>query len=324
MAVGTDARGGFVHEAALYGSDEEFLAVAVPFLEAGVAAGEPALVALAGSTAGLLRSELGDAEGVVFLDDTDRDGLRPATFIETTRRFLAERVDAGARRVRAVGETPHPGLGVPWFEWARYEAALNHAFADLPLWRLCPFDTRTAPADVVADVLRTHPRLTTADGTVDNPRYQDPAEFLGRRSFVTADPPEPPGAPAAEVLDPRPEEARGVARAAGGLARLGDEDVDDLVLAVSEAVTNALEHGLPPVRLRVWTEPGRVVATVGDAGNGPRDPFAGLLPAVGSATGGFGLWAIHQVCSEVSHHRSGSGFALRLVRTRSAGEGAGA
>ncbi len=326
MPFGTDVPfGGFVHDAALYGSDEEFLAVVVPFVEQGVAAGEPALVALAGSSADLLRSVLGPVEGVVYLDDTDSDGLRPASFIETTRRFLTEQLADGASRVRAVGETPHPGLGAAWHEWARYEAALNHAYATFPLWRLCPFDTRTAPADVLADVLRTHPRLATADGRyLDNPRYQDPAEFLGRRSFVPTDPAEPATAPVVEVLDPQPDEARGVARAAGELALLGSEDVEDLVLAVSEAVTNALEHGRPPVLLRMWTEPGRVVATIGDSGSGPRDPYAGLLPAVSSATGGFGLWAIHQICSEVTLHRSGSGFSLRLVRTRSAGDGSDA
>jgi len=324
VPVGTGAPyGGFVHEAAFFGSDEEFLSVVVPFVEAGVDAGEPALVALAGSTADLLRSVLGHVEGVVYLHDTDGHGLRPASFIETTRRYLTDRLADGASRVRAVGETPHPGLGAPWHEWARYEAALNHAYATLPLWRLCPFDTRTAPAHVVADVLRTHPRLATADGRhVDNPRYEDPAAFLGRRSFVPGDPAEPAIAPAAEVLDPQPAEARAVARAAGQAAGLGREDVEDLVLAVSEAVTNALEHARPPVRLRVWPEPGRVVVTVGDAGRGPRDPYAGLLPAVSSATGGFGLWVIHQICSEVTLHRSESGFSLRMVRTRSAGDGA--
>jgi hypothetical protein len=42
----TTAHRGYFHEALLYDSDEEFLAVALPFLQDGVAAGEPVLVAL--------------------------------------------------------------------------------------------------------------------------------------------------------------------------------------------------------------------------------------------------------------------------------------
>ncbi len=40
-------------------------------------------------------------------------------------------------------------------------------------------------------------------------------------------------------------------------------------LALSELVTNALTHGQPPVELRVSVEPGRITATVTDAGAAP-------------------------------------------------------
>jgi hypothetical protein len=55
MGAPTDRRG-YVHEAVLYESDEEFLDVVVPFLQEGVAAGEPYLVALWASTTGLVRA----------------------------------------------------------------------------------------------------------------------------------------------------------------------------------------------------------------------------------------------------------------------------
>jgi hypothetical protein len=45
-------RPGYLHEAVLYDSDEEFLGVVVPFLQGGVAAGEPCLVASARRAAG--------------------------------------------------------------------------------------------------------------------------------------------------------------------------------------------------------------------------------------------------------------------------------
>src|SRR5690349_7058792 len=52
---------GFFHETAFYGSDDDFLAHAVPFLEDGLRAGEPSVVACTESNASLLRAALGDA-----------------------------------------------------------------------------------------------------------------------------------------------------------------------------------------------------------------------------------------------------------------------
>src|SRR5437868_1503119 len=52
------ARGrvGNFHEAGFYGSDAEFAALIVPFVEEGVAAGEPVIIGYDDRKAGLLRS----------------------------------------------------------------------------------------------------------------------------------------------------------------------------------------------------------------------------------------------------------------------------
>ena len=60
MPIGAPTdRPGYLHEAVLYDSDEEFLGVVVPFLQEGVAAGEPCLVALGASTTSLVREAVG-------------------------------------------------------------------------------------------------------------------------------------------------------------------------------------------------------------------------------------------------------------------------
>ena len=71
---------------------------------------------------------------------------------------------------------------------------------------------------------------------------------------------------------------------------LDPTDIEHLVVAVSEAVTNVVSHGRPPVRFRLWTAPDRIVATVTDRGDGPADPFAGLLPVTDTCSAGWGLW----------------------------------
>ena len=89
--------------------------------------------------------------------------------------------------------------------------------------------------------------------------------------------------------------------------------VEHLVFAVSEVVTNALIHGRPPVRFRLWTAPDRIVATVTDRGDGPADPFAGLLPVTDTCSAGLGLWLTHQLCRHVTLDTTDDGFTIRLI-----------
>ncbi|TDC38494.1 sensor histidine kinase [Micromonospora sp. 15K316] len=303
---------GYLHEAVRYGSDEELLAVVVPFLRGGVEAGEPTFVALGERTGGLVRDALPTGSGVEFLTGGSVYA-RPTAAIRSYRQLLADRVAAGAGQIRIIGELPQIAFGPTWDWWARYESAINHAYDDFPLWSMCAYDTRITPPHVLEEVARTHPWFATpGDGHAPSPTYTEPAVYLREERGAPADPLQAT-APLIELTDPTAAQARAAVQAVdrGALPR---DDVDDLVVAVSETVTNALRHGRTPVRLRLWAGPDRIVATVSDAGDGPEDPFAGLLPAGNGATGGLGLWITYQSCNHVSLHRSGpAGFTLRLT-----------
>jgi anti-sigma regulatory factor (Ser/Thr protein kinase) len=173
------------------------------------------------------------------------------------------------------------------------------------------YDTRTAPAEVLRDVARTHPRAALPDGRhVPSTPYTPPAAYLGEPRPVWPDPVQDQP-PLLELATPSPAEARGAVRQADrGI--LPEDAVADLVVAVSEAVTNALLHGRPPVHLRIWHGPDRMVVSVTDGGDGPKDPFAGLLPT-GAEPGGRGLWITNMSCSHVAMQRSPGGFTLRLT-----------
>jgi anti-sigma regulatory factor (Ser/Thr protein kinase) len=262
--------------------------------------------------------------------------------IRSNRDLFTAHVTDGASRIRVASEVPHPGVGAPWNGWARYEAAINHAYAEFPLWGLCAYDTRITPGRVLDEVARTHPYLATADGHRVNPRYQDPAEFLTQRPLSQADLVETASRPIIDLTDPTPAAARDAVHTASRIRpdtvrsdrtalssaqveapqpapprraspQLDPTDIEHLVFAVSEAVTNALIHGRPPVRFRLWTAPDRVVATVTDRGDGPTDPFAGLLPVTDTSSGGLGLWLTHQLCSHVTLDTTDDGFTIRLV-----------
>ncbi|HEX3790836.1 MAG TPA: sensor histidine kinase [Pseudonocardiaceae bacterium] len=302
---------GYLHETAFYGSDEEFLAIVLPFVTGGVEAGEPTVVALAEHNAKLLHGELPRVAGITFMPATDQYA-RPATAIRGYRSLLAQHVAAGAEQIRVVGDVPHPGVGAPGDSWIRYEAAVNHAYDDFPLWGLCPYDTRTTPEPVLADVTRTHPHIATTDGRhLVNSAYQDPARLLTRRA-AAVDALEF-GPPTTELLNPSAHAARYAVVAAAGRTRLSLDQVTDLVFAASESVSNGLVHGRGPVLFRLWIDQNRAVVTVTDRGAGPADPLTGLVPSIDSRSAGVGLWVTHQACDYVALDRHAAGFTIRVI-----------
>jgi anti-sigma regulatory factor (Ser/Thr protein kinase) len=309
---GAPVHGGLRHEAAFYGSEDEFLAVVVPFLVGGVESGEPTVATFRGGKAELIRAAIGDTAHISWLD-ADTHYIRPASAIRAYRDLLVEQVAGGAKQIRVVGEIPPPGTGLSWDWWIRYEAALNHVCHDFPLWVTCTYDTRTTPAKVLDDVARIHPHLVSADSRhVANTRFEDPPSYLTGSPVFGTDPLET-GPPVIDMAEPTPAEARHAIQAAHRTGRLDHVDITDLIYAVNEAVTNAICYGVPPVRLRVWSGPDRMVATVNDRGHGPTDPCAGLLPPTNSPKGGAGLWLIHQMCSNVTLSTDDDGFTIRLV-----------
>ena len=302
---------GYFHEAVCYDSDEHLPGVVVPFLLDGVAAGEPTVVSLGERNAALVRAALPAGGPVIYLAGGDLYA-RPASAIRSYRRLLADHVSAGAGQIRIVGELSPGSFGSTWDWWARYESAINHAYDEFPLWSMCAYDLRTTPAPVLDDVLRTHPRTALPGGAHrPNRGYLEPVAYLGRPRPPVTDPLRLTR-PRVDLADPTPAQARHAVRAGVGGA-LTQQDRDDLVVAVSETVSNARRHGRGPIRMRVWTTADRVLVAVTDAGAGPADPFAGLLPAPREDGGGLGLWITHQSCSHVSLDRRDDGFTVWLT-----------
>ncbi|KOV82869.1 sensor histidine kinase [Nocardia sp. NRRL S-836] len=295
---------GFYHESAFYGSDDDFLALTVPFVEDGLRAGQPTFVACADQNTALLRGALGRDDAVTYLPGTDQYS-RPSAAIASYREICGKLTAAGATRIRVVGEVPHPGVGVPWDWWARYEAAVNQAYAEFPLWGLCPYDTRTTPDYVLTDVTRTHPHIATATDRRPNP------DFGATRTAPLPDVLEQ-GRPLLELVDPTPAEVRCAVSAAISAVHLDEDGAHDAVYAASEIITNGLTHGVGPVLFRLWADATRVVLSTTDHGSGPADPLTGLVPTEATKTAGLGLWILHRTCDYVSMGCSEDGFTVRV------------
>ena len=307
------ARGhlGHFHEAGFYGSDAEFAALIVPFAEEGIAAGEPVIIGYDDRKSGLLRSWLSDPSAVTFTGDKSLYAT-PARAIATYRRLFEFHVAMGAGQIRIAGDVPHPGNGGRFEGWDRYESAVNTVWQDFPVWGRCLYDTATAPQAVLDVAERTHPRIVSPSGQRRaSDRYQDVAVFEG---LPYAPDPLEDTAPTIELVNRSAADARhALTQLSPG--RIPATTLDDLLIGVSEAVSNAQRHGRPPATVRIWATPGRTVVTVHDQGRGPADPLAGLIPAPGNIPDrrlGLGLWAIHQLGIDVALRHAHDGFTVRL------------
>jgi serine/threonine-protein kinase RsbW len=111
-----------------------------------------------------------------------------------------------------------------------------------------------------------------------------------------------------------PDLRRAVART---LAPVDDEVVADVLLALDEAVSNAVRHGShggQPVVVSVEADGEWVEKSVRDGGPTPRLPRLPAKPPPVLRTGGRGLWLILQLVDEVRLQRVGEGVRLTMRR----------
>ena len=302
---------GFRHELLLHRSTAELLEFVLTLVRDGVAAEEPTLLLIRPDTAEAVLRSVEPSPYLTIAGALTTPG-RPARHLRAARPMLA-----GYARV------VHQEPVIPptqWPGWRRLEAVLNIVLRPHDTWAVCAYDQHTLTDEMAADLYATHPLLAHHHQRHQaNDRYQDPVEFLDHHRNHPPDPVERT-APTIELIDPSPATARATVAAAAH-QRLAPGEIDNLVFAAHEAVTNALLHGRPPTVLRLWAQPDRVTVTVTDTGPGPADPLVGLLPPDppnGHGPGpraGLGLWLSHQLV-DVTHRRHPAGYTIRLAATR--------
>jgi anti-sigma regulatory factor (Ser/Thr protein kinase) len=298
------------HEAGFYHSDDEFGALIVPFVEEGVAAGQPVILGYDDRKASLLRSWLGDPGAVTFLAG---NGLyaTPARTIDSYWRMFNDLTAAGATQIRIAGDVPHEGNGGRFAGWDRYESAINIVWDQFPIWSRCLYDAATAAPRVLDIAARTHPRIVLPSG-----RYQTSRRYQKAAGFQPLPPDPDPlerSAPAIELSDPSVAQIRHAVTSIGA-GRVPGTTLEDLEIGASEAISNARRHGRPPVTARIWAAPGRILVHVHDTGPGPGDPLAGLVPAWSNpGLDGAELWLIHMLDLDAAMIRSQDGFTIRLA-----------
>jgi anti-sigma regulatory factor (Ser/Thr protein kinase) len=311
-----------IHQALPYRTTDQFLAAAVPFLSNGAAADDLVLCVTSAANLAQLRDRLpADALAKISLTDS-RDWYRnPVQALGDAYRIVDQNAMLG-RRVRFWGEPlaqdpdtrddGHPGGTRS--AWMRYEAQVNVVMAGHPAWIICPYDIARLGPQVLDGVTRTHPMITTPNrawlGAYDERRWFHPARRTGldqparvlHLQVVTT-----------EILAAARDAIRGHADAAG----LGRPAVDRFVLAVNEAMSNAIEHAGGLGVLRLWLDPVHLVCEVTDYGPGlARDPGERLGPDTDRARDGFGSRVITGCCADVQVVAGSDGTVIRLRSDR--------
>lgn len=293
---------GLRHEALLYRGADELLERVVPFVEAGVAAGEAALLFVPPLTRALLEPALARLRGRgVRLEPIERLGRNPARLIPAWA-AAARRCAAEGRRLRGVGEPAWPGREAAELEECRrHEELLDFAFAGRPRWSLlCLYDAARLDAATVEAARRAH-----AGGGARARAAAAAAAFGGEL---------PPGPREAAALAfdegelGTVREAVAVMSAAVGMA---PERAELLVLAANEVATNSVRHGGGRGELRLWAEGGAAVCEVRDRGRFT-DPLVGRVRPRPDQDGSRGLWIANQVCDLVQIRSGARGSTVRL------------
>ncbi|EME52239.1 MEDS domain-containing protein [Amycolatopsis decaplanina] len=247
----------FRHQGCIYGSDAEFLAMAVPFAEDGLRRREPVLAVTTAGNLDLLRAALGvDADRIEYTEAATF-GRRPSQWADALRdRWTRHRSDAPPGPVRIIAEPAWGGRSRREVAaWLRMEASLTMSLADTEIWMICPYDTRVVEAGIVEDAHRVHPECVVGCSAKPSAQFMVPEEFTRAETS--------------------PGRAADMFRFAGDLVSVRRYVLEKAIpilrtestsamfdVAVGAVLASLLNHGID--RAAVWVRPvaGRVVCTM--------------------------------------------------------------
>ena len=296
------------HSVLLPRTTGELVEAVVPYVRAGLARGDAVQVNLVARRVADVEAALGaDAERVCFTD-TDAWQPSPGRRLRALEDALAA-VRAQGGHLRLVGECAWP-IGMPAAlvaEWERYDAVLNEALAGEPIELLCVYDAASLPAAVLEHAARLHPEHGVAPASPNG-------SVVGAATLAAELAPEAlavPGGAEAVSGSIRPPAGRAFVRSTSLFAQLDDAVRQDLLVMVSELVTNAWRAAASSVGIAFWRAAHGLVLQVDDDGTGLGDLLAGYRRPPTSAEGGRGLWIIRQLADAVEVASSPGRTSLR-------------
>ncbi|MFE3452857.1 anti-sigma factor RsbA family regulatory protein [Nonomuraea sp. NPDC059194] len=291
----------FAHPAFFYRDDADYLSGTVPFIRAGLAAGDPVAVAVPGPNLEVIRDELDEAAERVRMLDMTVVGRNPGRIIPGVLREFADNFPD--RHVRIIGEPIWAGrTGTEYPACVQHEALINLAFEGRRVTIMCPYDVKRLEPEILDDAELTHPVVQDITGERESAAYA-PLRVIDGYNVPLY---EPPASVALHFDSTNFGQVRHLANEWATAAGLTGTRLDDVQLTVSELGANSLDHGGGSGVLRIWHEESRLVCEVSDGGH-ITDPLAGRSPVDPRTPGSRGLLIVNLLSDLVRvHTREGS------------------
>ena len=302
------SRQSYRHEAYLWHDETDFASGLVPFINEGLDAGEPVMVAVIPEHTAWLRKALGGRADEVTFVDMGQLGRNPARIIPAWQEFL-DRNSGDGKPVRGIGEPIWPGRRPEeLLECQLHEALLNVAVdPELPFWLICPYDAEGLSQEIVEEAHRSHPVIVEADSYQGSPRY-------GGRPHVEAlfgaELAELASAPISTTFNSEDvSRLFAYVRLEVYVAGLSAEKASDLAAATQRLALSSLHRGASGGTVRIWRMPHALVCEVADATivndvlHGRRQP---------TAPDHDGLWLANQLCDLVQMRSTTAGTTVRV------------
>jgi anti-sigma regulatory factor (Ser/Thr protein kinase) len=305
---------GFRHAAAVVGTDDDLLAVALPFVDAGLRVGDLVALSCSPETAERVGAEIGAAAEHLEVDRAlTLLGARPPDAIRAARRYVMRAADRPTGRVRILSEVDFGDRPAGWREGQRFEAVCNLLMRHVAISTVCVYDRRRLPPEVLDSAALTHPDLVAGAVWTPSPAFQEPRSYIRALPAPREPVEDTPPVFAADDLPSLVALRHALSTVLG--ARVPDrEQREDLHLGASEVAANAFRHGTRPVSARIWADDRHLVCAITDAGHSFTDPLAGFQPAHGDdlSRGGMGLWLARKLWDHVDLVPGPGGLTVRL------------
>ena len=284
--------GGLVHHGLLYPPSVEVADLVTPLIAERLARRESVLAVLPPAITAQLHHRVPTMVGL-HTTDVERLYRHPGRVLGHYLGWIADTSPDGAATIIAAARLDSDNAHRAAL-WMHIDALSTQALAERDLTLICAYPNDPATAAAIRDA---HPSLLNGAAT-PNPDHFPADQFLAHHPLP---PPSELGQPDDTHILDHPAQLTDLRKAIGAhAARAGlrTSRCEDFVLAVSEVATNAVEHGIPPAAVCLWTTATSVICQVSDNGHFTQ-PLAGLLPPHANQKRARGLWMAYQLCDEL-------------------------
>jgi hypothetical protein len=292
----------------MWSDAREFASVLGPFIEEGLSAGEPVMVAMIREHANWLRDDLGPAARKVKFVDMAVLGHNPARIIPAWQSFLDEHSTDG-KPVRGIGEPIWAGRRPEEIlECQLHEALLNVAVdPKTPFWLICPYDVRGLDAEVIEEAHRSHLTVLEGNHPRGHPLYGGrthvEAMFEAELAPLAGDPGE------SIFTRENVENVFGIVTLDAYAAGLESDKISDLASTARRLAVASLSRGAIRGTVRIWHSTQALVCDISDD-TVIDDVLVGRRSV--HADGPDGLWQANELCDLVQVRSGPAGTTVRM------------